>query len=242
MIANTATSLQVRNLRRVVADRPVISDISFDLGPGEILFIRGPSGVGKTLLLRCIATLDPIQGGTLSFHNKSPADIGYPQWRAQITYLCQTRVNFKGTPAEFYYQAQQFAAQKGRPRGDLPSLVHDLGLEQAVLNQNWSELSGGQAQRVALAIAVALRPSVLLLDEPTSACDIVSAQRVESVLRSSGAAIIWVTHDSEQPLRVGGRVLELPLGSQSVIAPPPAGISSVPEGLYMPPDLLQPVK
>lgn len=61
MIANTASNLQVRNLKRVVSERLVISDISFDLGPGEILFIRGPSGVGKTLLLRCIATLDPIQ-------------------------------------------------------------------------------------------------------------------------------------------------------------------------------------
>jgi ABC-type phosphate transport system ATPase subunit len=76
---------------------------------------------------------------------------------------------------------------------------------------------GGQAQRVSLAVAVALRPAVLLLDEPTSALDPESSAKVESVLAGCGAALLWVTHDAAQPGRVGGRQLELPGGEVSPV-------------------------
>ena len=75
-------------------------------------------------------------------------------------------------------------------------------------------MQGGQAQRVTLAICLALEPDILLLDEPTSALDHESAVRAEQVLKDSGAGLIWVTHDDSQPGRVGGRVLNLPLGTE----------------------------
>ena len=135
---------------------------------------------------------------------------------------------------------QRFAAQKGRPRGDLPALIHELGLQQGVLNQSWSELSvsiafvrcvsscsrqpcisclqGGEAQRALLAVTLALKPLFVLLDEVTSALDVESAVRTEKVLRESGAALIWVTHDDSQPARVGGRILQLPLGTEMAVS------------------------
>lgn len=75
------------------------------------------------------------------FEGRSPQDISIPVWRASISYVSQSRVNLKGTPAELYFSAQKFASQKGRRRGDLPALVFQLGLEQVVLNQPWAELS-----------------------------------------------------------------------------------------------------
>ena len=75
-------------------------------------------------------------------------------------------------------------------------------------------VQGGQAQRVTLAICLALKPSFLLLDEPTSALDPEAAVRVERLLRESKAACIWVTHEDAQVSRVGGRALQLPLGTE----------------------------
>lgn len=213
--------LIVRNLSRSIGDKILWNNISFTLRRGETLFIRGPSGVGKTLLLRALACLDPIQAGDITFEGKTPEQISVPKWRAQVTYVFQQRVSLKGTPSELYYTAQRFSAQRGRHRSDLPAIIHELGLEQAVLNQPWSELSGGQAQRVQIAIAVALNPAILLLDEPTSALDVESARRVERVLKLSGAGLLWVSHDPRQPSRVGGKVLNLPGGIESLAATPP---------------------
>ena len=213
--------LVVRDISRDIGDKILWSGITFSLKRGETLFIRGPSGVGKTLLLRALACLDPLQSGHLTFDGKTPEHIGIPKWRTLIAYVFQQRIAFKGTPSELYYTAQRFSAQRGRPRGDLPAIIHELGLEQSVLLQPWAELSGGQAQRVQLAIALALRPAVLLLDEPTSSLDVESSRRVERLLKSSGAALIWVSHDPQQPSRVGGTVLDLPGGIESLVSTPP---------------------
>ncbi|KAK9838333.1 hypothetical protein WJX81_005256 [Elliptochloris bilobata] len=212
-----AALLEVQGLRRSFGDRAIIHEVSFRVRYGDILFVKGASGVGKSLLLRALAHLDPIQGGKTLLNGVPPEQLGVPKWRTQVTYVPQARVQPKGTPSEFYFTAQQFAAQRGRPRGDLPALIHELGLEQGVLNQPWTELSGGQSQRVILAICVALKPSVLLLDEPTSALDHESALRAERVLKACGAALIWVTHDDAQPERVGGRIITLPLGTMTEI-------------------------
>jgi hypothetical protein len=114
-----------------------------------------------------------LQGGTLLLNGKTPEQWGVPNWRTQVTYVPQNRTQQKGTPSELYFAAQvgvdslqcsrlmcepsatilickyrpvrlqQFKAQRGRPRGDLPALIAELGLEQGVLNQPWAELSVG---------------------------------------------------------------------------------------------------
>eukprot|EP00891_Asterochloris_glomerata_P005468 jgi/Astpho2/5468/Aster-08007 len=209
------TVLEVRDLRREVQGRVIITNLSFSILQGETLFVRGASGVGKSLLLRCLALLDPLQAGTLTLDEETPQHLGVPQWRSLVTYVPQSRVQPKGTPSELYFTAQQFKAQKGRERGDLPALVSQLGLDQGVLNQPWVELSGGQSQRVTLAIALALKPKFLLLDEPSSALDHDSTLKLEQVLKDSGCGLVWVTHDDSQPGRVGGRIIHLPLGEQA---------------------------
>jgi ABC-type iron transport system FetAB ATPase subunit len=235
-----------KHLCRTIEGRLLYSDISFTLDPGEILFIRGPSGTGKTLLLRSLAALDPLSPpGFISLgHNQTPERIGIPKWRSLVTYVFQQRISFPGTPSQLYYTAQSFANQRGKWRGDLPATIHQLGLEQSVLGQPWSSLSGGQAQRVYLAIAIALSPAVLLLDEPSASLDQEATRRVEKVLKTCGAALVWVSHDPEQPTRVGGRVLDLATGRVSIATSPPSSplaltpssLPSTTPGLTAPPN------
>jgi ABC-type iron transport system FetAB ATPase subunit len=210
--ATQQAQLEVNRISKAIGDKTLWTDISFSLLQGETLFIRGPSGVGKTLLLRAVACLDPVDARCLTINGKTPDQLGTPKWRSLVTYVFQQRVSFGGTPQDLYTSIQNFSSQRGRPRRHLPSIIQDLGLEEAVLRQPWSELSGGQAQRVQIAIAVALSPSFLLLDEPTSALDVESARRVEKVLKACGSGLVWVSHDPNQPGRVGGKVLELPSG------------------------------
>jgi ABC-type iron transport system FetAB ATPase subunit len=215
-------ALVVSGLDCAVGGRAVHASLSFAVASGEALFVRGPSGAGKSLLLRALAGLDAPDAGRVVLDGATLEDLGAPAWRARVCYVPQSRVPHEGTPARLYVAAQKFAAQRGRPRGDLPALVHALGLEQAALHRSWASLSGGEAARAALAVAVALRPDVLLLDEPTAALDAASARRVERALKASGAALVWVSHDPAQPGRVGGRVLDLPAGIESAAATPPA--------------------
>ncbi|GBF93483.1 hypothetical protein Rsub_06616 [Raphidocelis subcapitata] len=212
--------LEVVGLSRTLqgGSSPLWEGISFSLQPGDVLFIRGPSGIGKTLLLRSLALLDPAEGGTLRLRGQAPSELGIPAWRSDVIYVHQSRVDFPGTPLEFFELAQKLAARRGRPAGDLAAAAAAMGLDPSVvLNQKWASLSGGQAQRASLAVAAALRPAALLLDEPTSACDPEAVRAVEAALAACGAALVWVTHDGAQPGRVGGRQLELPGGAVSAI-------------------------
>lgn len=209
--------LEVRDLRRIVNDRVVIANLSFDVRSGEVLFVHGPKGVGKTLLLRLLAYLDPIQGGSLLLNGQTPEQVGIAAWRTQVAFVCHHRPPLKGTPSESYFAIQRFKSQRGRPRGDLPALIADLGLEQTLLNVPWADLTDDQALRVRLAVAIALCPDILLVDEPTATCNSHSAFRVEQLLKSCGRAVVWVTSDQQQPERVGGRILSLPLGTQTLV-------------------------
>jgi len=207
--------LEVRGLAKDHAGQAIFRDLSFSVEEGQILFITGPSGTGKTTLLKCLACLEAHQKGDVFLRGKSASSLPVPQWRAEVTYVLQARVDHPGNPQSSLAKALAFKAQAARqvPRGDLLSLAESLGLSKQLLERDWVQLSGGEAQRAALAIALALNPQVLLLDEPTSSCDEASAKKIEAAVagfaRSSRCAVVWVTHNPEQPGRVGGEILRL---------------------------------
>lgn len=189
--------LSVRNLKRLS-----IGPIDLDVAAGEIVALTGPSGVGKSLLLRAIADLDPNEA-EVALNGEARGDMPAPQWRKQVMYV----------PAHSGWWADRVEPHfEGAGRGFVVELLQRLGLESTALGWEVANLSTGERQRLSLARALALRPKVLMLDEPTSGLDPENASRAESVINrfvASGAGVLFVTHDGTQAQRLGGRILRL---------------------------------
>src|SRR3569623_1901815 len=170
---------------------------SFDLQDGECVALQGPSGVGKTLLLRSIADLDPNEGA-VKLDGTSREAMPAPAWRKQETYLA----------AEPGWWSDTVQAHFASWQDALP-LVKRLGLPDHCGSWPIQRLSTGERQRLGLVRALMLRSRVLLLDEPTSALDPASTAAAESLIAervSSGTSVLWSTHDNPQARRVGSRI------------------------------------
>ncbi|OBZ86423.1 Phosphate import ATP-binding protein PstB 1 [Choanephora cucurbitarum] len=185
----------------------LFKDISFELNEGDTLVMRGPSGVGKTTLLKCIAELIPYDHGHSTLHDKTVDDYTVPIWRSRIMYVPQRPAAHPGTPMDFFNIIKKFGTHKDKKLDDPVKIGTEWNLSESHFREKWDSLSGGEMQRCALAIALALNPDILLLDEPTSALDPETIEMVEKTLK--GKTCVWITHDSGQQERVGTNTLHL---------------------------------
>lgn len=192
--------LSVRNLKRLS-----IGPVDLDVAAHDIVALCGPSGVGKSLLLRAIADLDPNEG-TLSLLGESRESMSAPVWRRQVMYV-PAHTGWWADTVEPHFAGLSLALVK--------DTLHRLGLESTALGWQVSNLSTGERQRLALARALAYAPKVLLLDEPTSGLDADNATRVEKLVgevAAGGVAVLFVTHDMAQAKRLATRRLDMTSG------------------------------
>ena len=210
--------LRVEGLGRTVKnqdnDKILVTEATFDVSAGETLAIVGPSGSGKSSLLRLLNRLDEPTSGTVYLLGQDYRQIPPRDLRAKLGMVMQRPYLFPGTVE----QNLQFGpAQRGRKltHATMNALLADVGL-QGYSERNVSHLSGGEAQRVSLARTLANSPLLLLLDEPTSALDQASKVEVEMALlkisHDQKLACILVTHDTSQALRMAQRALVLEAG------------------------------
>lgn len=208
------TSLSISHLSVKLGEREIISDLSFDLRQGEIASLLGPSGCGKTTLLRAIAGLIQPTGGTIRFGSQlvgvssvvlppNKRGTGYvPQQGALFPHLNVAKNISFGLDRELYTKKQISEITE-----EMINLIGLPGFE----NRLPSQLSGGQQTRVALARALAIKPKLILLDEPFSALDAVLRDELRSevvgLLRKLGSTAILVTHDREEALVSSDRVI-----------------------------------
>lgn len=189
-MSKAPTLLQVKELRR-----PVLPACTFEVAAGECVCISGPSGVGKSLLLRAIADLDPHEGEVL-LEGVAATDHEPDVWRQQAGLLPPESSWWLPTALEHF-------------ENGLPMSLDHVGLQSPVLEKPVNYLSSGEKQRLALLRLLVNTPRVLLLDEPTANLDAENTQRVEELIknyrREHQAAVVWVSHNRDQIERVANR-------------------------------------
>jgi putative ABC transport system ATP-binding protein len=199
--------LSVSELTRTLGSKKLFSRVSFDLAEGETLAVLGPSGSGKSSLIRCLAGLDEASAGEVLLEGGSLKDLGASVWRSSLCYVAQRPPLLRGSARAFLEQVQSLQVQNGRDVASPFELAERWGLAGEKWDQEFSKLSGGEQQRALLAVAISRKPRVLLLDEPTSALDDETARKVEGDLAVVSA--VWVTHDVAQAKRVAQKTLDL---------------------------------
>lgn len=206
--------LQAEALGRSVRDKVLVADASFAVHKGETVAIVGPSGSGKSSLLRLLNRLDEPSTGTVFLDAVDYRQIAPRELRRRVGMVTQRPFLFPGTVSQNLCFGPR---QRGEELDDrvIQELLAGVGLA-GYGSREVANLSGGEAQRVSFARTLANAPEVLLLDEPTSALDEDSKHGVETLIskigRDQGIPCVLVTHDAAQAARLAQRVLMLEAG------------------------------
>lgn len=217
----TTAELEARDLSRRVGERVLVRDVSLKVSGGEILAIVGPSGAGKSSLLRLLNRLDEPTSGAVLLKGKDYRAIAPQELRRRIGMVMQTAYLFPGiVSANIAFGPSQRGEVLAPER--IAFLLERVGLS-GFADRHVGNLSGGEAQRVALARTLANEPEVLLLDEPTSALDEASVRGIEDlilgIVEERQMTCVMVTHNRAQAVRIAKRTMVMEAGRLVAIGP-----------------------
>ncbi len=215
--AVTRSSTPALSLRDVsvvfgaATNRPVLTDISFDVREGEFLCIVGPSGCGKTTLLRMLAGLHAPTSGAIEFGGKP---IRGPSRERAIVFQDYNNalLPWRTVADNIALPLERHVASRAERDERVAALISKMKLEHAA-RQFPPQLSGGMQQRVQIARCLAQRPRMMLMDEPFGALDAITRQTLQDELMALSAeqrtTTVFITHDLEEAIYLGDRVFVL---------------------------------
>lgn len=202
--------VSIQDFRKKYGDFTAVAGISFEVHPGEIFGLLGPNGAGKTSTLECLEGIRRPDGGKLKVLDVDPS-----RDSRKLRNLIGVQLQTSSLPANMTVDEAMrfFCSYHGvHPRYDL---LDRMGLKEKRGNQ-YHELSTGQQRRLALALAVAHRPPVVILDEPTAGLDVASRTELHTLmqeLKNENIAILLATHDMAEAEKMTDRVAILLKGN-----------------------------
>ncbi|NGZ74090.1 ABC transporter ATP-binding protein [Saccharibacillus alkalitolerans] len=224
-------SIEIKQVEKTFGTFRALKSVNLSIEDGEFVAILGPSGCGKTTLLRLLAGFERPSGGEVVLGGRLAASsaMSLPPEKRHIGMVFQNfalwphmnvadHVRF---PIRHHKQTPPEVRKQEKAR--IEEVLKLVGLEQ-MANRMPHELSGGQKQRVAIARAIAARPSLLLMDEPLSSLDAMlrmdMRREIQSVHRSTGTAIVYVTHDQGEALAMADRIVVMKDGEIQQVGTP----------------------
>ena len=219
--------IEYKNVALRYTEKDVLRDVNLQIEDGEFMVLVGPSGSGKTTMLKMINRLLEPTDGNIYMDDKRIKDYDERELRLSTGYVLQAIALFPNlTVAE---NIALIPEMKGWSKADIQQKTDELlelvGLPAEDYAQRMpSELSGGEQQRVGIVRAIIAQPKILLMDEPFSALDAISRKQLQGLTKSIhdrfGMTTIFVTHDTDEALKLGNRIAVLQDGEIRQVATP----------------------
>ena len=219
--------IDYKNIRMAYGEKVIIENFNLAVEKGEFVTIIGSSGCGKTTILKMVNGLVRPLSGEILIDGRSIREMDLTALRRNIGYAIQGSVLFPHMTVEkniAYVPNLINKKDKAKTAQAVEKWMRIVGLDEELKTRYPSEISGGQQQRVGIARALAASPEILLMDEPFGAVDEITRSSLQDEIarihRETGITILFVTHDIDEALRLGTRVLVMNEGCAQQFAPP----------------------
>ena len=222
-----AAAVAFEHVSKRFGDANAVDDVNLAIAEGMFVTIIGSSGCGKTTLLKMVNALVMPDEGEVLVHGRATSNADPIGLRRNIGYAIQGSVLFPHLTVEqniAYVPTLLNSGDEDRTEAAVKKWMDIIGLPRDIMDRYPAELSGGQAQRVGIARALAASPDILLADEPFSAVDAITRASLQDEIKriheQTGITVLFVTHDIDEALDLGDRVLVMEAGGAVQFAPP----------------------